>query len=391
VDITAPLLLDIGLVLLLAAAAGWLARRLGLPAVVGYLAVGLAVSPFTPGYVADRGQLRLLADIGVVLLLFEVGIELDLLRIRREQRALLVVAPAQMLITTTVAGGALAMVGIGPFGAALVGLAVAYSSTVVVVNITRSRWRTTDPPTEQAMLGWAVLQDVTGVVLALVILAAGGWSERPLGIALAGFAAYVTLAAAVAWLLPRVLRQLREEPDLFLVVSVASGLAVAAVGGVVFGVPVGLAAFIGGLAISEGPDTAEARRRIGPFRDVFAVAFFVSLGTLVDPAAVAGGAGYVALLLALLVGAKSALAWVLARLIRLPASPLHLAVGLGQVGEFSFVLVTAALAADAIPADLYAAVLTTLIVSVAGSTILARALPRATAGGGPARLRPETG
>ena len=79
---TAPLVLDIGLVLLLAAGFGWAARRLGLPAVVGYLAAGLAVSPFTPGYVADREQIQLLADIGVVLLLFEVGIEVDLGRLR---------------------------------------------------------------------------------------------------------------------------------------------------------------------------------------------------------------------------------------------------------------------------------------------------------------------
>ena len=69
---TAPAVLEIGLLLLLAVAAGWLARRLGLPAVVGYLVVGLIVSPFTPGYVADRRQLQVLADVGVVLLLFEV-------------------------------------------------------------------------------------------------------------------------------------------------------------------------------------------------------------------------------------------------------------------------------------------------------------------------------
>ncbi|HEX9561311.1 MAG TPA: cation:proton antiporter [Candidatus Dormibacteraeota bacterium] len=74
---TAPAILEIGLVLLLAVAGGWLARRFGLPAVLGYLIVGLVASPFTPGYVADRRQLQLLADVGVVLLLFEVGIEID--------------------------------------------------------------------------------------------------------------------------------------------------------------------------------------------------------------------------------------------------------------------------------------------------------------------------
>src|SRR3972149_9330820 len=88
-ETTAQPILEIGVVLLAAAALGWFARRVGLPAVVGYLLLGVVVSPFTPGYVADRHQIQLLADLGVVLLLFEVGIEVDLARIRREQRGLL--------------------------------------------------------------------------------------------------------------------------------------------------------------------------------------------------------------------------------------------------------------------------------------------------------------
>ena len=100
---TAPFLLDIGLALLLAAGFGWVARKLGLPAVVGYLAAGLVVSRFTPGYVADRHQIELLAEVGVVLLLFEVGIEVDLGRLRREHGGLLWASPAQIGVTTLVA------------------------------------------------------------------------------------------------------------------------------------------------------------------------------------------------------------------------------------------------------------------------------------------------
>lgn len=375
--LTAPLLLDIGIVLLLAAGAGWVARRVHLPAVIGYLAVGLAVSPFTPGYVADRAQLQLLADLGVVLLLFEVGIEVDVYRIRREQWVLLVLAPLQVVATASIAALAFIALGVPPFGAALVGLAVSFSSSVVIVNITRSRWRTTDPPTERALLGWAVLQDVFGVALALVILAVGGSADRPLPVALAGFVAYGGLAVGVAWLTPHVLRHLRADPDLFLIVSVAGGLTVAALGGVAFGVPVGLAAFIGGLAVSEGPDTARARHYIGPFRDVFAVAFFVSLGSLIDPAAATGGLGFIALLVVLVIVAKSALAYGLARVGHLAASPVHVGVGLGQMGEFSFVLASAALAAGAISDELFAAVLAAVALTIAGATIIARRLPRA--------------
>jgi monovalent cation:H+ antiporter-2, CPA2 family len=148
----ASVVLAIAVALLLAAALGWVARRLGLPAVIGYLAAGLAISPFTPGYVADRGQIQLLADIGVVLLLFEVGIEVDVVRLQREHGRLLWAAPVQLVVTALVAGLALATTGLSPLGSALIGLAVAMSSSVVIVNIAHSRRRTTDPATEATPL-----------------------------------------------------------------------------------------------------------------------------------------------------------------------------------------------------------------------------------------------
>ena len=136
---TAPAVLELGIVLVAAAAGGWLARRLGLPATVGYLAVGLIVSPFTPGYVADRSQIQLLSDVGIILLLFEVGIEIDLVRLGREHRGLFVVAPIQVLLTTAGVAAVTVALGLSPGAGALVGLAIALSSSVVIVNITRSR------------------------------------------------------------------------------------------------------------------------------------------------------------------------------------------------------------------------------------------------------------
>ncbi len=369
---TAPTILEIGVVLLAAAAAGWGARRIGLPAVVGYLGVGLAVSPFTPGYVADREQIQLLADVGVVLLLFEVGIEVDIARLRREQRGLLIAGPMQLLITASAAGAIFVAIGTPLVGAALAGLAIGLSSSVVVVNIVRSRRRTTDRATEQAMLGWSVAQDLTGVACAAGVLAVGGLAARAPIEALAGFLVYGVVVIAVARLVPRILRRIRSEHDLFLIVSIASGLALAGIGSVAFDLPLALAAFVAGLAIGEDPDAAEARRRLLPFRDVFAVLFFVAIGTLIDPAALARAVPVLGLVLVLLVVAKVGPTYAIARLLRLPARPGQLAVGLGQIGEFSFVLATTALAAGAIADDLYAAILGAVAISVAFSTILVR-------------------
>lgn len=188
-----PVILEIGIVLSIAVAAGWLMRRLGLPAVIGYLAVGLVVSPFTPGYVADRHELHVLADIGVVLLLFEVGIEIDPLQLSRGRKAFLWVVPLHTILVTGVAALATIVFGLGWQGGLLIGVSVALSSSVVIVNITRSARRTTTEATDKALLGWSVLQDVTGVTLAAVIVAVIGVRGRPPWLAILGMLGFAAL------------------------------------------------------------------------------------------------------------------------------------------------------------------------------------------------------
>lgn len=371
-ELTAPIIAELGGLLLAAAGAGWVARRAGLPAVIGYLAVGVAVSPFTPGFVAHRDELRVMADIGVILLLFEVGIEIDVMRIRREQRGLFLAAPLQTLLTTAIGALAALAAGLMLTGALLIGLCVALSSSVVIVNITRSRRRTTDRATEEALLGWSILQDLTGVLVAAAVIAAMGASSQSPLVAVAGIAAFVAVAVATSWVLPRVLGLLHSDHDLFLIVSVASGLTIAGIGAVAFGVPMALAAFVAGVAISESHAANEARRRLLPFRDVFAVLFFVSIGSLIDPEELGRGLGWLALLLAVLVGGKVLVAYLLARVTRLSARPLQLAVGLAQLGEFSFVLASVGLAAGIIERPLYAAMLAAVAITIAISTLAVR-------------------
>src|SRR2546428_294406 len=261
-ETSAPAIFEIGFVLLVAAIAGWLARRAGLPAVLGYLATGLIV--------------------------------------------------------------------------------------------------------------WSVLQDVAGVTLAIVALiglrlqATTGFEAVELALL------YVILVVVATGLLPRLLRQLHQEHDLFLIVSVAGALALAGVGARFFGIPLALAAFVSGLAISESREATEARERLLPFRDVFAVLFFVAIGALIDPAALLKGLGWISLLLALLVVDKVAPIYLLARFGRLPGRPRQIATGLGQIGEFSFVLATIGVTRQVIPGELYAAILAAVVVTIAASTLLVR-------------------
>jgi len=141
---------------------------------------------------------------------------------------------------------------------------------------------------------------------------------------------------------------------------------------VVFGVPLALAAFVGGLAITEGPESAELRKRLLPFRDLLAVLFFVAIGTLVDPAALGRGLGWLALFMFLILVAKVLPAYLLVRFGRVAARPRQTAVGLGQIGEFSFVLASALVAAGSLADEVYAALLASLALSIGGSSVLVR-------------------
>ena len=373
---TAPLVLDVGGVLLLAATSGFAARKVGLPAIVGYLLTGLLVSPFTPGFVADGNQIALLADIGVVLLLFEVGIEIDLRRIKREHGALLWAAPTQVFIGTLVGTLIFLLLDIPLFGAALLALSLAMSSSVVIVNITRSRRRTTSVATEDALLGWSVLQDVTGVALAAFIIAILGDSgESPIKSVL-GLIGFGITAFIASKLLPSLLKLIRWESDLFLIYSVAFGLSIAAIGTVAFDIPMALASFVAGLAINQSRDTDDVRKAILPFRDLFQVLFFVVIGSLVEPAIIVDALPFAAILLGVMLLLKTLPALLFAHFGHIGDSSSQLSVGLSQVGEFSFVLGSAALAAGVLTKVQFTGVLLAVITSIIASTLAVRRASR---------------
>ena len=373
---TAPLVLNIGVVLGAAATMGFAARKVGLPSVIGFLATGLLVSPFTPGFVADNNQLALLADLGIVLLLFEVGIELDLRKISREQRSLLWGVPAQMGFGVLVGTPVFLLLGIPIFGALLLSLSIAMSSSVVIVNITRSPRRRTDTSTEEALLGWSLIQDLVGVASAAVIITLFGTAEKSLFISIGGLFAFSAIAIVASKILPRVLQAVRWDRDLFLIYSVSFGLVLAALGTVVFDIPMALAGFVAGLVINQSRDTEDVRKAILPFRDLFAVLFFVVVGTLIAPSEVVDAAPFAALILFLMVILKTFPTMLLARWGKMNVKKSLLGVGVSQIGEFSFVLGSLAFSEEVISRSQYTGVLLAVVLSITGSTILVRRAPK---------------
>jgi CPA2 family monovalent cation:H+ antiporter-2 len=258
------------------------------------------------------------------------------------------------------------------YGAALLALSIALSSSVVIVNITRSRRRTTSVNTEDAMLGWSVLQDVFGVtVAAFVIALLGNNGENPIS-SVIGLIGFIILSVIASKLLPYLLRMIRWESDLFLIYSVAIGLSIAALGTVIFGIPMALASFVAGLAINQNRDTDDVRKAVLPFRDLFQVLFFVVIGSLVQPELIVDALPFAAILLAMMLGLKTLPAYIFARIGKIGDSYSQVAIGLSQVGEFSFVLGSTALAAGVLEQEQFNAMLLAVIASIIISTLAVR-------------------
>lgn len=365
------LILELGAVVLLGAGLGWVARRLALPSLAGFLAAGLVVAALAGPLAIDHAQLELLAELGVVLLLFEAGVEIDFARLRGG--GMVGAAMAQVVLTTGLVAVAAILLGLDPGGAVLLGACVALSSSVVVAHVVNSRRRTTNPATEAALVDWAAVQDLGGVAMTVGVLAALGFEGRP-GPELAGrLALYALVALGAAWLLPRALRAFRPHDDLFLLVSVGSSVTLAGLGAAAFRLPVPLAAFLGGAVAGGSAEMAAVRQQLRPFRELFALLFFVALPTLVTPAELAAAVGWLAFALVALAAGKVAVVVPLARLVRRPGvRPLQLGIGLGQIGEFSFAIALIAQDHGALPPPVANAVLVALIVSMAVSPVLVR-------------------
>jgi CPA2 family monovalent cation:H+ antiporter-2 len=349
----ATIVLGIGLAFVL----GTLANRLRVPPLVGYLIAGVAVGPFTPGFVADQNLALQLAEIGVILLMFGVGLHFstkDLLSIRAVviPGALLQVAASSLL-----GFGLACLVGWSGSTGLVFGIALSVASTVVLTRALQER-RLMDTERGHLAVGWLVVQDLL-MILVLVLLPAvaavfaieSGKSEAgvdisglaiSLGITIAKVAGFIAFMLIVGRrLIPLLLHYVAHtgSRELFrlAVLSVALGVAFAA--SQLFEVSFALGAFVAGMTLSESALSQVAAEESLPLRDAFAVLFFVSVGMLFDPMILVEDPLPIigALILVLIVNPAIACAAVLRLGGRLDAA-LLVAAALAQIGEFSFIL-----------------------------------------------------
>ncbi|HET7727472.1 MAG TPA: cation:proton antiporter family protein [Candidatus Limnocylindrales bacterium] len=377
-ELTAELsfILDLGVAILAALVAGAVAARLGQPPLVGYLVAGVAIGPFTPGFVGDVEHISTLAELGIVLLLFAIGVEFSLGELRRVRRVVIPGAVAQILVVTLV--GALASVGLGfEIRAALViGAALAISSTLVVFKLLSARGAV-DSLHGRTAVAWMILQDLATIVfIAGLPPLAGGDPIGPIALSLVRAAVFLAVTFLVGTrLLPVVFRAVARlgSPELFLLAVFATALLAAFVSSAVFGLSLALGAFVAGLVVSESELSHQAAGEILPFRDLFAVLFFVSVGMLLDPARLAADAPALVVLLAVAVAGKAlvsaAAGWALGLPLR---SALILGASIAQVGEFSFLLAEGGLDVGILDARGYNLVLGTAVLSIVVSPYVLR-------------------
>ncbi len=355
--------------LLAALLLGALAQRLKLPPMVGYIVAGLAVGPATPGFVADREEVLGLAEVGVALLMFSIGLQFSMAEIRSVGLRILLGTPFQVAVTMAIGTGTGLTLGWELTEALFIGGAVAVCSTVVLVKVAgESALQTTTHG--RTALGVSIVQDLVTIALVVILSALGTREEESvLELVLRGGVAlgFVVLTLVLgSRLLPRllaVIARLRSR-ELFVigvaVISVGTAFAASALG-----VSVALGAFVAGLALADSDLTASVLGEIVPLRELFSTFFFVSIGVLLQPAAILEAWPVVLGLLLIITVGKAVPVAVLATIDgQRPSSALRAGALIGQSGEFSFVIASAGLALGAVSADAFSLAMGAVVISI---------------------------
>ena len=393
-----PLIATIVVGLCLAFVFGAIAQRLRVSPLVGYLLAGVALGPYTPGFVADQSLASELAEIGVILLMFGVGLHFSLKDLWSVRLIAVPGAIVQIAVATAFGVGLGSLLG-WPIGAGITfGLALSVASTVVLLRALQER-RIINTERGRIAVGWLIVEDLV-MVLTLVMLPAlvpilnGSLQDATsstssielseiattLGVTIAKVAAFVVVMLVVGrrvipWILHYVAHSGSRELFRLAVLSIALGCAYGAAQ--LFDVSFALGAFFAGMIFSESALSQQAASETLPLRDAFAVLFFISVGMLFDPAILVRDPLLVLATVAIIVIAKSVAALAIVQLFGRPlGTAATIAVSLAQIGEFSFILAGLGVQLGLMPQLGRELVLAGAIISIVLNPLLFMALDR---------------
>ncbi|HSC09068.1 MAG TPA: cation:proton antiporter, partial [Steroidobacteraceae bacterium] len=377
-----PLIATIAVGLAVAFLLGFVAARLRLPPIIGYLLAGVAVGPFTPGFVADTHLAPQLAEIGVILLMFGVGMHFSLADLREVRGIAIPGAIVQIAVATALGAGMATIWGWPLLSGLVFGLALSVASTVVLLKALEQHGAL-DSVNGRIAVGWLVVEDLA-MVLALVVLpavadalgpdaaasAAIDWPllGRELGIALGKIAVFFIIIYFVGvrlfpWVFAQVAHAGSRDLVTLFVIAVALGIAYGSA--IAFDVSFALGAFFAGVVINESKLTSRIAAEAVPLENAFAVLFFVSVGMLFDPAVLIERPVQVLVVILIVVAGKSIAALLIVLAFRYPLrTALTVSASLAQIGEFSFILAAMGLALGMLPPEGQSLILVAALLSI---------------------------
>ena len=365
---------------------GFLAERIKMPALVGYLVAGIIIGPGTPGFVADVHLAAQLSEIGVMLLMFGVGLHFSLNDLLAVKRIAVPGAVVQMSLATLLGMGVAWWWG-WSWGAGLVfGLSLSCASTVVLLKALESRG-VLDSMNGRIAVGWLVVEDLA-TVLVLVLLpplagVLGGTADAahasaPLWVTIgntllqvAAFIAIMLVAGrrVLPWFLWQISRTGSRE--LFTLSVIAAAIGIAYLAAQLFSVSFALGAFFAGMVMRESEFSHRAAEESLPLRDAFSVLFFVSVGMLFKPAILLEEPLHVIGVVGIIILGKSIAALAIVLAFRYPLNTaLTVSASLAQIGEFSFILAGLGLSLGLLPAEGMSLVLAGALISIALNPLL---------------------
>lgn len=359
------LLRDLGLILVAAASLALVGRRFKVPGIVAYIVAGLILGPATGLVEVHHGDqvegIALISEVGIALLLFLVGLELSFDTVRSVGRVAVAGGVAQTVVSGALGTGLAMLLGYDPGTALFLGVALAFSSTVIVVKLLEKRGDLGETY-GQVSLGILLVQDLLVIVVLTLVAGLGAESEGGaiamaggLATAFGGMALLIALAVlASGRLLPAPFRWIARSPEALLVWSLCLCFAMI-VAAQSLSLSVELGAFLAGVSLAQLPFNQELRRRVAPLVDFFLAVFFVSLGVSMDPgAALAAWPAALALIVFVLIGKPLILLFVIPRLGFGERTAALTGITLGQSSEFSFILAGLGVSAGLIGNDVLA-------------------------------------
>jgi len=361
---------DLTYIFLAAVVGGLVAWKLKLPLILGFVAGGIVISPFTPGpQLSDLHTFEVFAEVGVVLLMFSIGVEFSVPDLMRVKWVALGGGSLGIILSMTLALLVSWLAGWGIIEGVVIGATVSVASTMVLARLLTDRGALTTTY-GSVMVGITLIEDIAVVLMTVVIPTFGGPAEGrfikaawTLGKAVV---LLIPLAAIAMTLVPRILRRAARTKDqeLFLLVAIAICLASAALAQAM-GFSVALGAFLAGLSISGSKDLQEAHAVLVPLRDAFVALFFVSLGTLVVPKVILHNLPLLGVMLLLIVAGKFVIWFAVMKLFRYSQwTSIAVAAGLTQIGELSFILVEVAKKSGLVDEGVFTATLAASLISI---------------------------